>query len=173
MPAISELTEEQWKEVETLAVAGMSYEEIGQKYDMEPVTIRVRAHRKKWAVPSRVQRLQKMLREKGLIQTKPTDLVGNETEGNVALKMAESLTEIGERNALRVAVYTENKLREAIEGDLLPAPQNWKDFSAANRTNADATGRNKPQIAIQTNVWGDGWSGQGAVPVEAEDADAP
>lgn len=138
----------------------MSYEELGNKFDMEPVTIRVRAHRKKWAVPSRVQRLQKLLRENKLneqvIPTNPTKEVGNETEGNVALKLAESMVEKGQKGAnfvvdglLGVIERTFNPSSALMNKEITSHKEAGSMFS----TFAKASGLDKPQIAIQTNVW--------------------
>ncbi len=160
MPAVSELSTEQWEAVEQLAVAGMSYEEIGQRYDMEPVTIRVRAHRKKWAVPSRVQRLQKMLRDNRLQEqgkpTNPTGLVGNETEGNgAALMMAEDLEKQWgrTRSAVLRAVVPLIETSCEPENAVSFQPGNLKDLKTSVDIVATLTGQNKPQQAVQINVW--------------------
>jgi hypothetical protein len=46
--------------------------------------------------------------------------------------------------------------------------EDWKTFGSFFATYAKATGLDKPQQAVQVNVWGDGWGAQGAVPVEGE-----
>lgn len=156
MPNISDLTDEQWNEVEQLAVAGLSYEELANRYQVEAGTIRVRAHRKKWAVPSRVQRLQKMLKESGLNTPKSTGLVDNVTESNVAVQIAENIAEYGQKGQLAVLKGLLPKIQETFRENsalLTKEIESWKDAGTAFGIFAKASGLDKPAQAVQVNLW--------------------
>jgi hypothetical protein len=171
MPRVSDLTPEEWKEVELLAVAGLTYQEIADRYDTEAVTIRVRAYREKWAVPNRVDKIRNELKANEQMQTNPTGEVGNVTERNeVAVGLAEDLEKQWglTRNAVLGKLVPEIVSSCAPDSPVSFAPKDLKQLKTGVDIIATLTGQNKPQQAVQVNVWGDGWGAQGAVPVEGE-----
>jgi len=156
MPRISDLSQEEWKQVEILAVAGMTYKQLGEKFNVEPGTIAVRAHREEWAVPARVEKLRKELTESQLSQTNPTGEVGYVKESNAGVQMAESIAEMGQKGALGVVKGLLPKLLQTFQPDstLLQKDVNdWKSASSMFGIFAKASGLDKPQQAVQVNVW--------------------
>lgn len=157
-----------------LAVAGMSYKELGERYDMEPGTIAVMAHRKEWAVPARVEKLRNELAANRKDPTNPTGEVGNVRESNVGVQMAESIAEIGQKGQISALRGMLPRFLKTFEQDseLLQKPvEDWKTAGSMVNIFSKLAGLDKPQTLIQQNVWGDGWGAQGAVPVDGESVD--
>lgn len=169
------LTVEQWGEVEKAAVAGVPFTELAKVYGIEDNAIRQRAYWKKWAVPYRVQKLKaeylahRVARDSESteqIPDKPDQFSRDLTASNV---VAESLAEYGQKGAILVAKGMLPLLERTMsEGSELLTKDitDWKTFGSAFGTYAKATQLDKPQQAVQVNVWGGDWSQSGSVPVD-------
>lgn len=166
------LSQEQWREVERAAVGGVPFTELARQFGVTDNVIRQRAFWKKWPVPNRVLKLKaEYLAARGASDSESTEEIGDNPDRNgreltASNVMAETLAEIGQKGALSIAGYVGKKLKQSVEGDLLSAPDNWKTFSTAFGTFAKATGLDKPQAAVQVQVWGGDWTAER--PVDAD-----
>lgn len=143
----------------------MTYRELGERYDMEPGTIAVMAHRKEWAVPARVEKLRNELitkrkQEEGN-QTNPTGEVGIVRESNVGSKMAESIAEIGQKGQIHALRGMLPRFMKTFDdgSELLNKPvEDWKTAGSMVNIFSKLAGLDKPQTVIQTNVFGGDWT---------------
>lgn len=160
MPAISELSPEQWKEVEILAVAGMPVTEIAEKFGIEPNPIYLRSSREEWPVPSRLERMRKELASKEVGESS----LAKDKERQAGAILAESLVEYGQKGALIVAKGVLPVLERSFSPESALAKstlESWKDAGTAFGLLAKATGLDKPTQAVQVNLgWGGGASGE-------------
>lgn len=175
------LTREQWDEVEKAAVAGVPFTELAERYGIEDNAIRQRAFWKKWAVPNRIQKLKaEYLANRGRSDSESTennpdkpDQSGRDlTASNV---VAESIAEYGQKGQFAVLKGLLPKIQETFDEKsalLTKEITTWKDAGQAFGIFAKASGLDKPQNAVQVNVWGDGWGSQGAVPVESSEVES-
>lgn len=137
---------EQWAALKTASIRGVPDDELARAYGVTEAAIRIRRHRDpEW---------------KAVVFNRPgrkaTKYVTNrQKQASEQLKevVEESLETIAQNNPLLLARYTFEKIQESVKKDLLPAPSNWKELNTADSIVRRATGLDKPQAAVQLNVW--------------------
>lgn len=157
------LSQDQWDEVEKAAVAGVPFTELAERYGIEDNAIRQRAFWKKWAVPNRIQKLKaEYLANRGTSDSESTennpdkpDQKGRDlTASNV---LAETVAEYGQKGQLAVLKGLMPWLEKTFspENPLLQAPADSMKVAATGANLfAKFSGLDKPQQAVQVNVWG-------------------
>lgn len=140
------LSPEMWGAVKAASLRGVLDDELAASFGINKDAIRMKRSRDaEWKAA--------YMGKKG----RPVRFAVTNTkkEASEVLKrvVGENLETIAQNNPLIVARYTAQKIREAIANDSMPVPGTWKDFSAADSIVRRATGLDKPQAAVQLNVW--------------------
>ena len=90
-----------------------------------------------------------------------------------------SLAEIGEQNSLLLARYVGQKIKNSVESDLLPDPEDWSQIKTASEILRKATGQDRDQPAVSVNLFASSQFYDDATPVfdvglvETEPENAP
>jgi hypothetical protein len=66
---------------------------------------------------------------------------------------SESLAEIGEQNSLLLARYVGQKIKNSVDADLLPDPEDWSQIKTASEILRKATGQDRDQPAVSVNLF--------------------
>jgi hypothetical protein len=64
-----------------------------------------------------------------------------------------SLAEIGEQNSLLLARYVGQKIKNSVDADLLPDPEDWAQIKTASEILRKATGQDRDQPAVSVNLF--------------------
>jgi hypothetical protein len=78
---------------------------------------------------------------------------------------ATSLQEIGSQNSILLARYTDQKIKTALQDDLLPDIQDWGQLKTASELLRKATGQDKEAASVTLNLFGGGDSGFEETPI--------
>lgn len=122
MPAISVLSPEEWREVQTAVESGVTYEQAERQFGVDAQTIRTRAHRQKWMTPGKLEKAieaQRLKRNEISPSEKPKALavIANSRAENV-----EMLKDEGIKWGLKVVQNA---------GKSLTTPNSFADVKAA------------------------------------------
>jgi hypothetical protein len=156
MPALSDLTQEQWTECKQAAIAGVTFAKLGEAYGMEPSSIKQRAWREQWPTPARVASLKEQALA-NLPASQKALLPNVDGSPQTAELVAESIAEKGQKGASMVV----NGLLSVIERTfrensplMLKEIESHKEAASMFGIFAKASGLDKPQQAVQINMWG-------------------
>jgi hypothetical protein len=157
MPA-SVLTSEEWREVEKAAVAGVSYPELARIWGIEENAIKQRAWRFEWATPERVERLKLQYHTKlGTDTLQENHVTSCNPAPKTAEIIAESLAEKGQKGANMVASGLLSVIERTFRENsplMLKEIESHKEAASMFGMFAKASGLDKPQQAVQINMWG-------------------
>jgi hypothetical protein len=156
----------------------MPFKEVCERTGISYDNLKQKSSREDWFVPvTAIAEAKAILAQAQANKADKADQFNGELSPSVTtgLEMAESIAEMGQKGQISVLRGMLPRLLKTFQEDsplLSKDVEDWKTAGSMVNIFSKLSGLDKPQIAIQTNVWGDGWSGQGAVPVEAEDSDA-
>jgi hypothetical protein len=162
MPAVSALTPEQWEEVKTASVAGISDDRLSKEFCVSVEAIRQRRKRAQWPTQLRAEREREKARQALQNKAKAAVVKGDGaetivTEGHstpTALGLVgKSLAEMAELYPLEASKYLYSKLQETVTNDLLPAPSSWKEANTADQMLRRNLGLDKPQTEVNVSLW--------------------
>jgi hypothetical protein len=161
MPAISPHTEHEWQRARDLVASGMEMPEVSQRTGIPYEGLRKRAQREEWLVPSSSVSLSKAGLSKNKEENSPAIVPAE-------VVLAESIAETGQKGAK----YVVDGLIEVIRRTFDPSSSlmtkeitSHKEASSMFGMFAKASGLDKPQQAIQVNLWS-----QGSGAVQSDDA---
>lgn len=126
---------ELWRQIELACVAGMSYREAAEQFDVKVNTIRAKSVRNNWPTPQNIGK-----RAKTLAARPPSTQALD--------KVAENWQEKAEKH--RVTVF--EKTSKAIAGANLRPPKNWRDFDIVDKAARRSAGLDNTEITQQTLV---------------------
>lgn len=121
--------------------------DVSDKTGIPYEALRKRAQREAWLVPSTAAKVAS--ERQGLTDDCPAIVPAG-------VILAESIAEMGQKGAISVVRGLLPKIQETFDPSsaLMQAPiGSWKDAGQAFGIFAKASGLDKPQIAIQNNVW--------------------
>jgi hypothetical protein len=150
MPAISPHTDQEWQRARDLVASGMEMPEVSERTGIPYEGLRKRAQREEWLVPSSAVSLAKS----GLSPSKQDDcpkIVPSE------LILAESIAETGQKGAKYVVEGLIEVIRRTFNPSsplMLKEIESHKEAASMFGMFAKASGLDKPQQAVQINMWG-------------------
>jgi hypothetical protein len=85
------------------------------------------------------------------INKQPSNFTSKATD--IEAVTSASLAEIGEQNSLLLARYVSQKIKNSVESDLLPDPEDWSQIKTASEILRKATGQDRDQPAVSVNLF--------------------
>jgi hypothetical protein len=152
----SQYSKELWQQARDLVAAGMTFPEVSQRTGIGLDNLYKKAQREDWFVP--VTALAEAREVIAQAQAAKQDN-GQEVSTSVqtGVEMAESVAEMGQKGQFAVLRGLLPKIIETFgEKSALMQKEitGWKDASSAFGMFAKASGLDKPQQAVQINMWG-------------------
>jgi hypothetical protein len=148
----SQHTDEEWQTARTLVENAIPMPEVAERLGISYENLKKKAQRNNWFVPATaLAKAQTALTER---QNKET---GESLRVPVEAHLAESIAEMGQKGQIAVLQGLLPKIRETFrENSALLAKEieSWKDAGTAFSIFAKASGLDKPQQAVQINMWG-------------------
>jgi hypothetical protein len=145
-------TDEEWQTARTLVENAVPMPEVAERLGISYENLKKKAQRNNWFVPSTaLAKAQTALTER---QNKET---GESLRVPVEAHLAESIAEMGQKGQIAVLRGLLPKIIETFgEKSALMQKEitGWKDASSAFGMFAKASGLDKPQQAVQINMWG-------------------
>lgn len=153
----SQFSPELWQQARDLVAAGLTFSEVADKTGIGFENLRKKAQRDNWLVPSTVLAKSKTAlsthrEQKQVSQSVSTDLV-----------LAESVAETGQKGAKLVVEGLIEVIRRtfAPSSDLMKKEiTSHKEAASMFGMFAKASGLDRPQSAVQVNLWGQGSGSQ-------------
>ncbi len=145
-----------WAEIRSASEQGVSDPDLQAKFGVSKNAIQQRRFREKWITPATIaqEALVQQARNKARGMGNQSIVRGvSETPTAIAV-VASTVAEKGEAHALRVLDFASRMTAEAIAGEKVPTPSNWKELDTADRMARRAAGLDKPQTNVQINVGG-------------------
>lgn len=140
------ISPEQWAALKAASIRGVTDDELARAYGVKPITIRVaRLRDPAWKAALAIRTPKKVTPKVTTAHKKASEQLQNVVE--------ESLESIAAKNPLLLARYVTKKIEKATQNDLVPDIESWKDLNTADSIVRRATGLDKPQAAVQLNVW--------------------
>lgn len=146
-----------WTVIEKAAIAGVSYSQLAQRFEIPEGAIRARACRYKWAVAFRGGPKPDVTRAVTVAQNKA-----------VAVTIQESVTDVHARTAAALVHASGAALTAFAES--APIPQDWSAASVAYKVQRLAAGIDKEGAQVRVNVAM--FTESGAPVVRAEEQEA-
>jgi hypothetical protein len=148
----SDLSDEQWEQIKMAAIANVPIVHLAKEYGVTDNAIRQKSFRDKWPTPERVE----AARMKYLLATGTKEqLVTNRNEGSEALEIiAESDESYFQRAKNSYLKGIVPQFEESMKTPENFRPQNTKDLIGHMSLITKITGHDRPQQAVQINMWG-------------------
>jgi hypothetical protein len=140
------LSNDQWEEVKRLSLSGMGDPEIAHQFGIKTGTISQRRYDDTpWLMEWRQRREERLKAKKEPSASGPSlpTLVENASQEDIA----------AEHTAI-LGAYTHAKIKETVQGNILPAPQTWGELKTATEILRKAVGLDRDQAPVQINLWG-------------------
>ncbi len=153
-------TPEVWQAVRTASIKGVPDSKLVEYFNVTLGAIQSRRFDDpEWKAAKKDHIVYRASREASQLESKK--LVAQQVEAVTA----SSLQEIGAQNSILLARYTDQKIKTAIQDDLLPDLQDWSQMKVASELLRKATGQDKDAPAVTLNLFGGGDSGFEETPV--------
>jgi len=163
---------ETWRAIKLASISGVPDLKLAEYYGVTTGAISSRRFDdEEWraAKPSLVKPLTGPPKKQTLVSNPET----------ISEVRSESLAEIGEQNSLLLARYVGQKIKNSVESDLLPDPEDWAQIKTASEILRKATGQDRDQPAVSVNLFASSQFYDDAAPtfdvdlVETEPENAP
>jgi hypothetical protein len=139
---------EQWDALKTLSIKGLSDSKLADAFGVSVGAIQSRRFDDPiWAAAKKDQITQRG--RPSLAETKAKEQASEQ----VLSISGASLAEIGEQNSLLLARYTAQKIKNSVDADLLPDPEDWSQIKTASEILRKATGQDRDQPAVSVNLF--------------------
>jgi hypothetical protein len=154
MPA-AVLTPEAWAEVRRASEAGADDESLSRRYGIKQTAIRKRRSTETWMTPERVHAEAVKAKLEDSHKRVATGTISRiSQEPTTATEViGSSIAEMQEVYPLVASRYALQKLQESVTKDLLPAPDSWKTFAAADQILRRNLGLDKPTAEVNLSLW--------------------
>ena len=149
----SQYSKELWQQARDLVAAGMTFPEVADSTGIGLDNLYKKSQRERWTVPSTVAAKAQELVAKRHGEKQVSTSVQTEAV------LAENVAEYGQKGALAVVRGLLPKIQQTFrEESALLAKEitNWKDAGTAFGIFAKASGLDRPQTAVQVNLWSQG-----------------
>jgi hypothetical protein len=151
------LPDETWAELRAASIRGVSDQKLSEVYGVKPTTISSRRYNdREW----------RLARSDGALPEKVRNSNSNIGQTNRLTTVLEaSLEEIATENPLLLSRYTHQKIKEAVQGNMLPDIQDWSQLKTASEILRKAVGLDREAASVTLNLFGGGDSGFEETPV--------
>jgi hypothetical protein len=164
------LSPELWKEVQAASEAGVDDFTLSEDYGVTRESIRKRRQLDKWITPAKVKELAEIERVKSSFKQVTNTTISRDSQAPPAEEVVgRNLNEVLDRLVEKMVPALSSQVERAMTPEKVSSfePQNPKELGQVIGTLWKISGRDKPQLSIQTNVlnWSNG-SSQLPDPVE-------